>query len=242
MTFRNKAALAALLLLGSVPASVLAQTSPSVPEGAPPAGVARQRQPSDIEKTLPKMDVTEQVINFHIPDMTMGETMGVSTNSKGHLFVYSRTNPQGIARGGQAAMLFEFDQNYKYVKQLGPHNYAASFAHSVRVDKNDNVWMIDEGSDMIVEFDPTAEPIAEYGRTPEAIDYLEETIEKKGRGYSDAGAGRPVDYIENLHPKGRMGEFNRPTDVTWDSQGNSSMPRTVTAIRAWSRSRRAANG
>jgi len=216
MTIRTKATLVALLLLGTAPVAVQAQ---STPEGVPPASVTRQKQIA-FEKTIPMLDVTEQVINFHIPDMTMGETMGVSTNSKGHLFVYSRTNPQGIARGGQAAMLFEFDQNYKYVKLWGPHNYAASFAHSVRVDKNDNVWMIDEGSDMIVEFDPSAEPIAEYGRTPEAIDYLEETIEKKGRGYSDAGAGKPVDYIENLHPKGRMGEFNRPTDVTWDSKGN----------------------
>ena len=50
----------------------------------------------------------------------MGETMGVATNSKGHLFVYSRTNPQGIARGGAAAMLWEFDQNGKYVKEWGP--------------------------------------------------------------------------------------------------------------------------
>ena len=100
------------------------------------------------------MQITDEFLDLLAPDMTMGETVGVSTNSHGHLFVYSRTNPQGDARGATAAMLFEFDQNNKFIKQWGPHNYAASFAHSVRVDKYDNVWMVDEGSGMIIKFDP----------------------------------------------------------------------------------------
>ena len=68
--------------------------------------------------------------------------------------MYSRTGTGGSARGGTAAELFEFDENLKFVKLWGPDNYAASFAHSVRVDKYDNVWMVDEGSGMIVKFDP----------------------------------------------------------------------------------------
>jgi NHL repeat len=184
-----------------------------LPQGAQaqistPEQIAKQ---TELEKTIPKMQITDQFLQLSIFDMTMGETMGVSTNSKGHLFVYTRTNPQGIARGGQAAMLFEFDQNMKFVKQWGPHNYAASFAHSVRVDKNDNVWMVDEGSGMIIKFDPEEQ----FGRTPEAIDYLEEFLEHGGTGYNNAG-GR----VRNPHPKGTIGTFNRPTDVTWDSQGN----------------------
>ncbi len=92
-------------------------------------------------------------------------------NSKGHLFVYSRTGKGGSSRGGTAAELFEFDQNLKFVKLWGPDNYAASFAHSVRVDKYDNVWMVDEGSGMIVKFDPNANVKMTLGRKPEAIDY-----------------------------------------------------------------------
>src|ERR1700683_4003979 len=172
-------------------------------------------QQTELEKTIPKMQITDDFLDLLIPDMTMGETMGVSTNSKGHLFVYSRTNPQGIARGGTAAMLFEFDQNMKYVKQWGPHNYAASFAHSVRVDKDDNVWMVDEGSGMIIKFDPQGVPQEQFGRTPEAIDYLEEFLERGGTGFNNAG-GR----VRDPHPKGSIGTFNRPTDVTWDSKGN----------------------
>ena len=55
-----------------------------------------------------------------IPGHTIGETEGVSKNSKGHLFVYSRTGYGGISRGGTAAELFEFDQNLKFVKHVGP--------------------------------------------------------------------------------------------------------------------------
>src|SRR5271169_5263718 len=111
-------------------------------------------QQTELEKTIPKLQITDEFLDLLAPDMTMGETVGVSTNSHGHVFVYSRTNPQGVARGGTAAMLFEFDQNNKFVKLWGPHNYAASFAHSVRIDKNDNTWMVDEGSGMIIKFDP----------------------------------------------------------------------------------------
>jgi hypothetical protein len=135
--------------------------------------------------------------------------LGVSKNSKGHLFVYSRTGPSGIARGGTAAMLFEFDENNKFVRIWGPNNYAASFAHSVRVDKYDNVWMVDEGSGMIVKFDPTAMPRMQFGRTLEAIDYLEQFLER----------GEKIPEAQR-HPVGAKGVFNRPTDVTWDSKDN----------------------
>jgi hypothetical protein len=177
-----------------------------------PEQIAKQKE---LEKSLPKMEITDEFLQLSIPDQTMGETVGVSTNSKGHLFVYSRTNPQGISRGGTAAMLFEFDQNGKYLKQWGPHNYAASFAHSVRVDKHDNVWMVDEGSGMIIMFDPQGIPQKQFGRAPEAIDYLEEFVERGGTGFNNVG-GRERDP----HPKGTIGMFNRPTDVTWDSQDN----------------------
>jgi hypothetical protein len=160
-----------------------------------------------LEAVTPQLQITEQVLPLNIPGQTMGETMGVSKNSKGHLFVYSRTGPSGIARGGTAAMLFEFDENLKFVKLWGPNNYAASFAHSVRVDKYDNVWMVDEGSGMIVKFDPEATAQMQFGRTLEAIDYLEEFVERGEK-------------ITDRHPVGRVGIFNRPTDVTWDSQDN----------------------
>src|SRR5499433_1522915 len=168
---------------------------------------ARQKQQADLEAATPKLQITEEVLPLSVPGHTIGETEGVSKNSKGHLFVYSRTGMGGSSRGGTAAELFEFDEKLKFVKLWGPDNYAASFAHAVRVDKYDNVWMVDEGSNMIVKFDPTGMVKMVFGRKPEAIDYLEKYVE---RGEKDT----------ERFPNGGSGTFNRQTDVAWDAQDN----------------------
>ena len=155
--------LVAALLAASTQASVHAQISTK----------EQQAEQDTIDAKTPKLNAKEDVLQLMVPGYTMGETVGVDVNSQNHIFVYSRTNPQGVARGGTAAMLWEFDQDGKFVKEWGPHNYAASFAHSVRVDKRDNVWQVDEGSGMIVKYSPQAVPLEQFGRTPEAIDYLE---------------------------------------------------------------------
>ena len=147
------------------------------------------------------------MLALSVPGHTIGETEGVSRNSKGHLFVYSRTGTGGSSRGGTAAELFEFDQNLKFVKMWGPGNYAASFAHAVRVDKYDNVWMTDEGSNMIVKFTPQAMVSMVLGRKPEAIDFLERYLERGERN-------------EVRYPVGGVGTFGRPTDVAFDSKDN----------------------
>jgi len=180
--------------------------APGGGRGGAAAQEARAKQEA-LEKATPQLQITEEVLPLVIPDHTIGETEGVSMNSKGHLFVYSRTGKGGVARGGTAAELFEFDQNNKFVKMWAPDTYGASFAHSVRVDKYDNVWFVDEGSSMVVKMDPNGVVKMTLGRKPEAIDYLERFVE---RGEKD----------ENRYPNGSMGTFNRPTDVAWDAQDN----------------------
>jgi len=182
----------------------------------------QQAEQDALDGRTPKLNYKEEVLQLLVPGFTMGQTVGVDVNSQNHIFVYSRTNPQGIARGGIAAMLWEFDAAGKFVKEWGPHNYAASFAHSVRVDRHDNVWQVDEGSGMLVKYNPQAVPVAQFGRTPEAIDYLESAVEKQGRGYENEvrreERGEPM--VKRLHPDGTVGTFNRPTDVAWDSHEN----------------------
>ena len=75
---------------------------------------ARQRQQLELEAATPKLQITEQVLPLTVPGHTIGETEGVSLNTKGHLFVYSRTGTSGSSRGGTAAELFEFDENLKF--------------------------------------------------------------------------------------------------------------------------------
>jgi hypothetical protein len=176
--------------------------------GAPnPEREAARVKQLALEESTPQLKITEEVLPLVIPGHTIGETEGVSMNSKGHLFVYSRTGTGGSSRGGTAAELFEFDENLKFVKQWGPDNYAASFAHSVRVDKYDNVWMVDEGSGMIVKFDPNANVKMTLGRKPEAIDYMERYLERGEK-------------VTERYPVGTMGTFNRETDIAWDAQDN----------------------
>src|SRR5258706_4312292 len=189
--------------MGAGTLQVQAQFGPPSPERQ--AAIAKQLA---LEDATPKLQITEEVLNLITPDHTIGETEGVSMNSKGHLFVYSRTGKGGSSRGGTAAELFEFDQNMKFVKMWGPDNYAASFAHSVRVDKYDNVWMVDEGSGMIVKFDPNANVKMTLGRKPEAIDYMERYLERGEK-------------VTDRYPVGNMGTFNRETDIAWDAQDNS---------------------
>src|ERR1700689_2509752 len=110
------------------------------------ASLARQ---ADLEKSTPQLQITEEVLPLVVPGHTIGEAVGVAKNSKGHLFVFTRSGGTGSARAATASQLFEFDQNLKFVKQWGQDMYASSFAHTVRVDKYDNVWATDEGANMV---------------------------------------------------------------------------------------------
>ena len=168
------------------------------------AALAKQEA---LEKSTPRLQAAEEVLSLPVPNHTIGEAVGVAKNSKGHLFVFTRSGNAGPAKGATASQLFEFDPTLKFVRQWGPDNYAASFAHTVRVDKYDNVWMTDEGANMIVKFNPQGMVSMVLGRKTEAIDYLERFTE---RGEKEA----------ERYPVGSMGTFNRPTDVTWDQQDN----------------------
>ena len=202
MNIRKTATVVAILLAGT-----------AVSHAQLGGNAQQQAAQAAAEAGYTQLQIDDQYLHLSIPGHTMGETMGVATNSKGHLFVYSRTGKGGIARGGTAAMLFEFDQNNKFVKEIDPDSYGASFAHAVRVDKDDNIWSVDEGSGMVVKHTPQGMHEFWLGRVPEAIDYLEANLEPlKYNRLKPMMPGKPV---------GRMGEFDRETDIAWDSKGNS---------------------
>src|SRR6201984_3752197 len=143
---------------------------------------------------------------FKLPaDMNFGEDAGVALNSKGHIFVYTRSNSAtGAAYGGAASQLLEFDQTGKFVREIGKNLYAWSFAHTVRVDKDDNIWVVDKGSDMMVRFNPEGRVTMVFGRKKEASDEGAEAWKHPNP---------PLPAID--------GQFRQPTDVTWDLQGNT---------------------
>src|SRR5437667_11450781 len=115
-----------ILVLFLVAASLFAQQSP-VPE-------IRYRSVPDFLK-LPS-------------DSYFGEVAGVAVNSKGHVFVFSRGNTTGPAYRASAAQLLEFGADGKFVHEIGHNLYAWSYAHTLKVDREDNVWVADRDSDM----------------------------------------------------------------------------------------------
>src|ERR1700750_267893 len=104
------------------------------------------------------------------PNMYFGEASGVSVNSKGHVFVLSRGNTSGPAYAAAATQLLEFDAKGQFVREIGKNLYAWSFGHSVKIDPQDNIWVTDKGSDMVIKFDPEGRVLMVFGRKQEASD------------------------------------------------------------------------
>jgi hypothetical protein len=181
--------------------------------GLSPEQQAAAEAQNKLEASVPELQFDAVALPLMPEGHTIGETEGVALNSKKHLFVYTRSGNAGPARGAQAAELFEFDQTGKFVKEWGQNSYGFSFAHAVRVDKNDNVWVVDEGSNMVMKFNPQGLVTLVLGRKDEAIDYLERFLEEAR--HTDPAANSAVGA-----GAGRGGTFARPTDVTWDNDGN----------------------
>ncbi|HEX5279860.1 MAG TPA: peptidyl-alpha-hydroxyglycine alpha-amidating lyase family protein [Micropepsaceae bacterium] len=126
------------------------------------------------------------------PGEYLGESVAVATNSKGHIFVYMRS---------ANTRLWEFDQTGNFVREIGKGYYGFLFAHSVRVDPQDNIWTVDEGANMVTEFNPEGRVMMVLGRRPPAV----------------AGA---VATRTGPNPPAQKYIFCRPTDVGWDQQGD----------------------
>jgi sugar lactone lactonase YvrE len=162
------------------------------------AGALMQQQPAVPEITY------EADANFlKLPDnVYFGEVAGVAVNSQGHVFAFSRGGTVGPAFGAAAAQLFEFDKDGRFVREIARNLYALSYAHAVRVDSQDNIWVVDKGSDMVVKLTPQGRVAMVFGRKKEASD--------------DA-----VPWTRVTPPRPAVnGQFRQPTDVTWDPDGN----------------------
>jgi DNA-binding beta-propeller fold protein YncE len=138
------------------------------------------------------------------PNRYFGEVPGVAVNSKGHIFVFSRGNSTGPAYGASAAQLLEFAADGTFVREIGHNLYAWSFAHTVKVDPEDNIWVTDKGSDMVIKFTPEGRVAMVFGRKQEA---------------SDDGTGPLKKPNPPLPPEDGM--FRQVTDVAWDKSGNT---------------------
>jgi hypothetical protein len=130
-----------------------------------------------------------------LPDaIHLGEAAGVATNSKGHIFVYTRTGASNVSVGTSRSFyksgsrLLEFDQTGKFVRELGQGLYGFNFAQAVRIDPQDNIWVVDQGSTQVIKFDPDGRVLLVLSRKPEAI-AVRATAPGGGRGPAPEGRG-----------------------------------------------------
>jgi NHL repeat-containing protein len=136
-------------------------------------------------------------------DVFVGEIGGVGANSKGQIFVYTRTghpyatlgDNRTFARGG--SKLFQFDQTGKFVRELGQDVYGFNAAIGLRVDPQDNVWTIDAAASQVVKFDPEGRVALVLGRKPETIGVRP--------GAAGGGRGGPPEGARGGAPEGARG-------------------------------------
>src|ERR1041384_6744594 len=133
-------------------------------------------------------------------DTFFGMAAGVATNSKGNVFVYTRNGDPTITLGGSRAFahggssLYEFGPDGKYIRQIGKQVYGFLAAQQVRVDKSDNIWVVDRYSSMVMKFDPQGRVAMLLGRKPESVDVP--SSPDTGRG-NPPGSGAPSDQLQD---------------------------------------------
>jgi hypothetical protein len=184
-------------------------------------------------------------------DIHLGEAAGVATNSKGHIFVYSRTGPANVTVGTSRSFykagsrLFEFDQTGKFVREIGVGVYGFNFAQAVKIDPQDNIWVVDQGSTQVIKFDQDGRIQLVLSRKPEAIAVRAGAPGAGRGGPPPEGRGGPPPEGRGGAPEGRGAgapgapgagggrgpagppgtgipgdSFVRTGGVAWDSAGN----------------------
>jgi hypothetical protein len=134
----------------------------------------------------------------------LGEVLGVAVNSKGDVYVLNHPGSAttGPLFGNATTEILQFDRNGRFVREIGHKVYALGYGHSIRIDRHDNLWLVDKGTDAVIEFNPDGKVLMNLGRRPEGFDSGHVIAPKQ----SEAVA--------------RDGWLGAPTDVTWDQDEN----------------------
>ena len=193
-----------------------------------------------VAQSVPEINYDANADIISLP--SYGEVAGVATNSRGHVFVYARTGHAVATLGDErtfyhgGSRLFQFDQTGKFVKEIGQGVYAVNFAQQVRVDPQDNIWIVDAGSNQVVKFDADGRFQLVLGRKPENIPLrpgpgvsataADAAFRRRRAAARRRPAAAAVVAAVAAAPGGppdagiNGDSFNRPSDVTWDRAGN----------------------
>jgi len=207
--------------------------------------------PLAAQLVVPELQYDAQVEPLKLPDnLNFGEVAGIATNSKGDVYVYTRTGHPTISLGTArpfahgGSRLFHFDKTGKYLGEIGQGVYGFLFAEKVKIDPQDNIWVVDQMANMVMEFGPDGREVMLLGRKAES-----ENVPPRGAAPPAAPAGGPAGGRGGAAPQaagggrgggapqaeaegggrgrggppgagGQQDVFNRVTDVAWDAAGN----------------------
>jgi hypothetical protein len=163
------------------------------------------------QQPVPEIPYTSVPNFFKYPSqMNLGDMAGVAVSSKGHIYMLSRSNISGPAYSQMSGQILEFDATGRFIREVAPNLYAFSFGHNMRIDKNDNLWVVDKGSSMVTKISTvTGHVLMVLGRRSESSEH---------EGYKPAWS--PADRGTPKIPPPGIAQFRQPTDIAWDTDGN----------------------
>jgi streptogramin lyase len=201
-------------------------------------GLGTQTARAQDQRPAPPQLAFRVIENFlKLPDnLYMAEVVGVTTDSKGHIYV--------LHRGKQP--ILEFNPDGTFVRSIG-EGLPIEGPHNVRIDPQDNLWYIDAGTNLIVKFDPQKRVQMVLGRRPEPWTWMTHVIERAipapqnfyqptdvtwgpdGSIYVADGYGnsriakfsKDGNLVKHWGERGTgPGEFNTPHSIAIDAQSN----------------------
>ncbi len=157
------------------------------------------------------------------PGWNLGETSGVDTDSRGHVYVFNR-GPHPIV---------EFEPGGKFVRSWGEGVFVRS--HGLRVDHENNIWVVDVDGHTVLKMNPQGRVVMVLGRkgqagtTPASFNRpTDVAVAPSGEFYVSDGYvnsrvvkfSKDGNYLLEWGKKGTApGEFNLPHTVALDSRG-----------------------
>ncbi len=206
---------AVLVTFACAVAGLIAVAVPWLPSAAPildaQAPAAPAAAPAPVTAPTIAFDAVPDFLKYSA-DMNLGEVLGIAVSSNGRRIVvlnHPGSGTTGPIYGNASTQLFEFDGTTgKFVREIGKGVYGFGYAHSIRFDRLDNLWVVDKGTHSVMRFNAAGYVTLNLGRRPEGPDEPE--------WYKGNGLGREPKPA----PMHQDGYFRAPTDVAFDSDDN----------------------
>jgi DNA-binding beta-propeller fold protein YncE len=189
------------------------------------AGAQQAPQAAPVFQSVPELPYQVVPNFFKFPPGTIpSESSAVAVNSKGHVFVFRRAKP----------MLAEFDAQGNFIRSIDEGLF--THPHGLRVDPDDNIWITDDVTHLVLKLDPDGNVLLVLGRVNLGAegDWVfnrptDVAFGKNGDIYVSDGYGnsrivkfdRYGNFIRAWGKYGKgPGEFNAPHSVVLDKEGH----------------------